>query len=266
MIKLIVSDIDGTLIPYGASALDPELFPRIRRLREKGVLFCPASGRQYHSLRRLFAPAADEIGFLCENGAVVFGPGAEDSAPVLRKIAMPRADALALSRAILDTPGCDVLISGQNTSYVCACGQDLIDDLRGRLGNNVRVVRDPSDIAEDIIKVSAFCPNGTDAAAKALTEPWGGPYHMAVAGPAWLDFTLADKGTGLRGLCDALGVPLSGVMAFGDNWNDVPMLSLAGTAYLMAGADSALRERFPLHCEGVIPVLDALLDSLSQIT
>lgn len=262
MVKLIVSDIDGTLIPYGASALDPGLFGRIRRLREKGVLFCPASGRQYHSLRGLFAPVADEIGFLCENGAVVFGPGAEDRAPVLSKTVMPRPDALALSRAILDTPGCDVLISGQNTSYVCACSQDLIDDLRGRLGNNVRVVADPADISEDIIKVSAFCPGGTETPAKVLAAPWGEHYHMAVAGPVWLDFTLADKGTGLRGLCDALGAPLSAVMAFGDNWNDVPMLSLAGTAYIMAGADSALRERFPLRCESVTETLDALLGSL----
>ena len=264
MVKLIVSDIDGTLIPYGASALDPGLFERIRRLREKGVLFCPASGRQYHSLRTLFAPVADEIGFLCENGAVVFGPGAEDRAPVLSKTAMPRSDALALSRAILGTPGCDVLISGQNTSYVCACSQELIDDLRGRLGNIVRVVDDPADVSEEIIKVSAFCPGGTDMPAKALAEPWGAPYHMAVAGPAWLDFTLADKGTGLRGLCGALGASLSEVMAFGDNWNDAPMLDLVGTAYIMAGADGALKARFPLHCENVLPVLDALLDS--QIT
>lgn len=262
MIKLIVSDIDGTLIPYGASALDAELFERIRLLREKGILFCPASGRQYHSLRTLFAPAADEIGFLCENGAVVFGPGAEDSAPVLSKTVMPRSDALALARAILDTPGCDVLISGQNTSYVCACGQDLVDDLRGRLGNIVRVVDDPAEISEDIIKVSAFCPGGTDAPAKALMAPWGEPYHMAVAGPVWLDFTLADKGAGLQGLCTALGVPLSAVAAFGDNWNDVPMLETAGTAYIMADADSALRARFPRHCESVIQTLDAILDSL----
>ena len=263
MVKLIVSDIDGTLIPYGASALDPGLFSRIRRLRERGVLFCPASGRQYHSLRGLFAPAADEIGFLCENGAVVFGPGAEDRAPVLSKTAMPRSDALALSRAILGTPGCDVLISGQNTSYVCACGQALLDDLRYRLRNNIRAVADPADISEEIIKIAAFCPGGTDAPARALRKPWGEPYHMAVAGPVWLDFTLADKGTGLRGLCAALGITPGEVMAFGDNWNDVPMLALAGTAYLMTGADSALRARFPLQCESVTAVLDALLDQIT---
>ena len=44
MIKLIVSDIDGTLLPYGSAALDEKLFELILRLRERGVIFCPASG------------------------------------------------------------------------------------------------------------------------------------------------------------------------------------------------------------------------------
>ena len=80
--RLIASDIDGTLIPYGESALPPDLFPLIRRLGRRGILFCPASGRQYHSLRRLFAPVANEICFLCENGAAVFGAGCGETFPL----------------------------------------------------------------------------------------------------------------------------------------------------------------------------------------
>lgn len=36
MVKLIVSDIDGTLLPYGQTALSPTLFPVIRELKERG--------------------------------------------------------------------------------------------------------------------------------------------------------------------------------------------------------------------------------------
>ncbi|MEM5781397.1 MAG: HAD-IIB family hydrolase, partial [Lawsonibacter sp.] len=75
MIRLIASDIDGTLLQNGATEIAPAIFREIDRLRTKGILFCPASGRQYHSLRRLFAPVADELAYVCENGAVVFGPG-----------------------------------------------------------------------------------------------------------------------------------------------------------------------------------------------
>ena len=95
MIKLIVSDIDGTLLPYGSAALDEKLFELILRLRERGVIFCPASGRQYHSLRALFAPVCDELTYLCENGAIVYGPGPEDKAAVLGKTVMDRETARA---------------------------------------------------------------------------------------------------------------------------------------------------------------------------
>lgn len=43
MIKLIASDIDGTLLKDGAQELDPELFDVISKLKEKGfALLLPA--------------------------------------------------------------------------------------------------------------------------------------------------------------------------------------------------------------------------------
>lgn len=259
MVRLIASDIDGTLMPYGHPALPERLFPLIRRLREKGILFCPASGRQYHSLRTLFAPVADEVCFLCENGAILFGPGTEETAPVLSKTVIPRPDALALAYDILDLPECEVLVSGQNVSYVCGCGEGFVRRMEDVHGNLVRRVARIEDIPEEIIKVSAYCPKGTDAPAQALGPRWGEPLHMALAGPAWLDFTLADKGLGLRGLCAGLGVALADTAAFGDNYNDLPMLRVAGTAYLMEGADPALRREVPRLCRDVCDQLERLI-------
>ena len=69
-IKLICSDIDGTLLQYGKKELESEIFEQIRELHRRGILFCPASGRQYTSLCKLFAPVADCCVFLCENGGV----------------------------------------------------------------------------------------------------------------------------------------------------------------------------------------------------
>ncbi|MEE0545532.1 MAG: HAD hydrolase family protein, partial [Faecalibacterium sp.] len=54
-IRLICSDIDGTLLQYGRKELEGEIFEQIRELHRRGILFCPASGRQYTSLRKLFA-------------------------------------------------------------------------------------------------------------------------------------------------------------------------------------------------------------------
>lgn len=262
MLKLIVSDIDGTLLPYGQTAISPILFDLIRRLQAAGILFCPASGRQYHSLRALFAPVAEEVCFLCENGGVIFGPGKEESAPVLSKTAMPRPDALALSHDIMDIPECAVMISGQNVSYVCGCEESFVRQLENVQGNLVTRVARVEDISEDILKVTAFCPKNLDDPAAILGPRWGKMYHMAVAGPVWLDFGLANKGTGLLGLCQALGISPAETAAFGDNWNDVSMLEAAGTAWLMDTAAPPLRERFSRQCTGVPEVLVAILKEL----
>ena len=251
MVKLIVSDIDGTLLPYGQTTLSPTLFPVIRALKERGVIFCPASGRQYHSLRGLFAPVQDELAYLCENGAILYGAGQEDEAPVLGKTAMPREASLALAEDILALPGCQLLVSGANASYVCRCPQSYLSLLRDEKGNRVRIVEHPRQVGEDILKVSAYCPVGTEEPAKALGPRWGEALHMAAAGPDWLDFTLADKGTGLEQLCRALGVSPEETVAFGDNWNDAAMLRKAGRGYLMEQADPELGKQFSLRCSNV---------------
>lgn len=255
MVKLVASDIDGTLLRYGAAEIPEEIFREIDRLAEKGVLFCPASGRQYQSLRGLFAPVADRVPFLCENGAIVYGAGSPG--PVLGKTVMDRELALALSREIMALPGTEVLISGENTSYLCPKSPDFADVVLYFVGNNTTVVPTPEDVPEEIIKVSAYCPDRMGETRLALRR-WGERFRMAEGGPAWLDFNLADKGTGLRQLCRAFGVELAEVMAFGDNYNDLPMLTLAGHPYLMETAAPELLARIPNHCGNVAEVLRTL--------
>lgn len=259
MIQLIVSDIDGTLLPYGTKQLDPSVFSLIHRLSQQGIRFCPASGRQFHSLRKLFGPVQDELCYVCENGAILYGSGTEESAPVLGKTVMEHTAAMALIRDILALESCEVLISGANCSYLCQCDDSFVTRMRDGTGNHVQVVRDPEEIEEDIIKISAYCPEGAAVPEKALGEAWSGKFNMAVAGAEWLDFTLANKGIGLRQLCSALNIPLENVMAFGDNWNDLPMLEAAGHPYLMASADPRLAEKLPRQCASVPQVLEQLL-------
>ena len=61
MIKLVASDIDGTLVPEGTTSINPEFYEIIRKLKEKGILFVGASGRQYSSMRALLDPVFDDI-------------------------------------------------------------------------------------------------------------------------------------------------------------------------------------------------------------
>ena len=54
MIKLIVSDIDGTLVPEGNTDLNPEYLEVIKKLTEKGIVFAAASGRHASSIHAVF--------------------------------------------------------------------------------------------------------------------------------------------------------------------------------------------------------------------
>ena len=67
MIKLIASDIDGTLVHDGTHELNPELCDVILQLKEKGIQFAAASGRQWASIEDLFDPIKERIFYLSDN-------------------------------------------------------------------------------------------------------------------------------------------------------------------------------------------------------
>lgn len=240
MIKMVCSDLDGTLLQYGKQSLEGEIFDQIRALYARGILFCPASGRQYTSLRRLFAPVADQCVYLCENGAVIFRDGR-----VIAKTPMPRALAEEIAWDFwnrTDEKG-EIMLSGENTSYLMDRGRGIVDRIRF-IGNNYRIIRDPAEIPEEIVKVSVYLDEGVDAYADRFVPRWQ-QANCAVAGPKWIDTTLSNKGTGVQALCRVLGIDPADVMAFGDNYNDVTMLDLVGHPYLMQTAAEQLRERYP---------------------
>lgn len=141
-IRLVCSDLDGTLLQYGKKELEGEIFDQIRALHDQGIPFCPASGRQYTSLRKLFAPVADCCIFLCENGGVIY----KDEL-CIAKNPMPRALAEEIAEDLWsrsDGQG-EVMLSGQNTAYLMERGLGMLDRIKF-IGNNYQVIQDPSEI------------------------------------------------------------------------------------------------------------------------
>ncbi len=250
--KLIVSDIDGTLIPYGYGSLPRELAETVRELRRRGIIFCPASGRQYHSMRVLFREIADEIYYISENGGAVYSNGPEESAKLISKTEMPRDTALQIGRDISSIENTYVIISGIRSSYILSETESLFAGPMKGLGNKLTVVDRVEDIEEPIVKLAAYCPVDLNAAGDILRPKWADKVNMACAGPTWWDFTLADKGKGLFALMSELGIESDEVAAFGDNWNDAPMLRVAGRPYIMESASGELRAMFRNVCSDVL--------------
>lgn len=70
-IRLAAFDLDGTLLQNGRKLPTQRQLDLIAQLAERGISCFAASGRQYASLRRLFEPIRDCMGYVCENGALV---------------------------------------------------------------------------------------------------------------------------------------------------------------------------------------------------
>ena len=66
MIKLVVTDIDGTALRPGQGELEPDFLPLVEKVKQKGIIYCPASGRQIHSIHKLFKNLTQDSYCLCE--------------------------------------------------------------------------------------------------------------------------------------------------------------------------------------------------------
>lgn len=254
MIRLIASDLDGTLLePDGK--LPEGIFEAIRQLTQMGICFAAASGRQHGNLVRLFSPVANEMAFLCENGAVNIVEGKEAGV-----IPIP-GEVVKEAISCFEELGMNVLLSGRNTSYMVDRNRKFTDDIVYRLKNTSTILTSWNEIHEPILKVSGQIDTGVKQFAPFLLEKWSNRLTATVSGEDWFDLTIANKGSGMQILMDALGVSAGEAMAFGDNFNDETMLDCVGYPFLMEHADIRLRKPGYLSCKKVLPVLAALIQA-----
>lgn len=259
MIRLIATDLDGTLLERDGS-LPEDTFEVVRMLNEQGIRFAASSGRQYGNLVRLFAPVADRMAFVCENGAFCMVEGQEAGT-----LAIPRDIAEEII-ADVEALGMNLLISGKHTCYMLDQNRKYTDDIVYRLRNTVTIVSSVSNISEPILKVSGQIDTGVAALAPQLLEKWGSRVTATVAGRDWFDFTIANKGLGMEKLMQHMGVEKEEVAAFGDNFNDETMLDLVGHPFIMETAHPDLHKAQYHKCHKVTPVLRAIAEAKGDLS
>lgn len=239
MIKLIASDVDGTLVKDSSPYIYPELPAKIKELTQKGILFCVASGRQYYSIRNMFKEVADDIIYIAENGAHIVYKGEN-----LMIKPMKREDAegiVALYRSHSDT--CECIVSTPEATLMETDNSAFIELIRNGYRNRYELVEDVLATQRPIMKVSIYDKNGIrELGEKEFIPAWKDKVRATMAGEEWVDFMdqQVDKGNALQFLMEYFNLEREEVMAFGDNDNDVGMLKMAGTSYAVETArDSA---------------------------
>lgn len=254
MIRLIASDLDGTLLEKNGK-LPEGTFETVLALEKLGIRFAACSGRQYANIRRLFGPVAEHMSFICENGAFCMANGAEMGT-------IPIPDAMA--REIIEDIGklgMNLLISGKHTCYMLDQDRRYTDDITYRLRNTVTIIEHTDMITEPILKISGQRDNGVREIAPILLDKWAKRLTATVSGRDWFDFTVANKGMGIRMLMNRLEIAPEETLAFGDQFNDETMLDSVGFPFLMEWADHALRKPGVRLCNKVLPVIQTVIDA-----
>lgn len=240
MIRLVASDIDGTLLQNGIRELSEEVLEQIKQLTERGVLFVAASGRQMPNLERLFAPVKDEIAYIAENGALIVHKG-----QVLARTPLPKELGKEILQDIRNRDACEILLSGERTCYLEPKTKEYEDHMKFFVKNNVTVVDDILEVEEDFLKISVYEKEGVDNCEQYFKERWGDKVTVVTSGYAWLDMIAheVNKGTAMQKLLQHLGIDRSEAAAFGDNYNDVEMLEAVKYSYAMESAQPGIAEQ-----------------------
>ncbi|MDD6212016.1 MAG: HAD family hydrolase [Clostridiales bacterium] len=225
MIRLIATDVDGTLVPESSNQLDPAYFEAIRQLTQAGIFVVVATGRHMDSTQRLFEPVADQIYFICDNGAIT---GRIDE--------LMRACSLGddLFQELLDDAmclkECTVLVTTADCSYTTMDADDeFIHLLRDEYRFTIHQTEDLRSL-KGVIKFSLYHDSDIVGQTSLLLQKWEKRLHGVLAGRCWLDFMAShvSKESALEYLIQKLSVSKDEIITFGDHMNDMGMIRMAG--------------------------------------
>ena len=239
MIRLIASDLDGTILQRGVPDVGESLMSVIGSLLDKGIIFVPASGRQLYSLKQLFKPFADKLMYICENGALV-----KYKEKTIAKTPMDRQLAMDIINDIYAKDNCEVLIAGENTSYIRPKSQSYKIRMTQKCNYSVTLIDDFNDIKDDILKISVCDERGIGYSSEYFQKRWSGKTQTAVSDVDYMDFTdlTVSKGNAMKHIQESLNISPDECMAFGDNFNDVTMLDSVAASYAMEAAADGVKK------------------------
>jgi Cof subfamily protein (haloacid dehalogenase superfamily) len=234
-IRLVVTDMDGTLLD-DAKRIPPGLWETLAELRRRGVLFSPASGRQYATLAREFAEVAEGMVFIAENGTYVVRDGVELSSDPLEP-GVAGGVVHAVRRLVAEGVDVGAVVCGKRSAYVERSDEAFLAEVRKYYVEH-RVVEDATAVDDDVIKVALFDFGSAERTTAPALEPFTGTHQVVVSGEHWVDVMnrTANKGAALRRLQRELGITPAQTMVFGDYLNDLEMLDAAEWSFAMANA------------------------------
>lgn len=234
MVKLILSDIDGTIMPKGHEHVSERVLEVFHEALDAGIHVGPCSGRGPDWVASIFLDdAACYATAVQTNGLHVVLDG-----EVIRDARMNK-DALGQVAGIVsDVDGAGLVCFDGKVPYLVAGSKEDLTTSFPRYGQTCVPVAEIPDSATG--KANVFQARGMEA----TRELVGRLNHEVLA----LDFDVAmptfsnvmpagvNKATGIDLLCKRIGCTLDEVVVFGDAGNDLSMLNHVPNSVAVANA------------------------------
>ena len=264
-IKLVAADMDGTLL-NSRHELSPAFFPIFEQMKEKGLLFAAASGRQFFNILNKFETIKESVIIVAENGSYVVFKGEE----LLVQAMEPEVvkEQLLLAGNI---PGIYPILCGKKRAYIESEAPEFIKHL-SMYYDRYEVVDDLMKITDDQFLKIAICDlEGSEGNSYNYFKHQQDQLQVKVSGSIWLDLShkLANKGRALQVLQSKFGITMDETMVFGDYLNDLEMMQQASFSYAMENAHIEIKNaaRFLTKSNeenGVTIVLQQMLHSMNS--
>jgi len=236
-VRLIATDIDGTLLNQ-SRVIPEENAAAIRLAQEKGIVVAIATGRFPENAWVL----AESYGLRCPVIGINGGHIVDEDLREIQERYMSTASCEKVQAALEDA-GADYFIFGRK--FVCTSRADVLHHSEISYGDRLRSLgmryyhgrEDAHRAIKDCVYKIFVCNNVPLMAVREKLRGIEGiqltqssPYNIEIM-PLGVD-----KGRGVKDFASSLGIPLSQVMALGDEANDIPMLAAAGWGVAMGNA------------------------------
>jgi Cof subfamily protein (haloacid dehalogenase superfamily) len=239
MIRLVVSDVDGTLVRKDKS-LSPHVIAAVQRLREADVPFTLISARPVSGVMPLVAPLGIDLPLAAINGGIIFRP---DGSVISTHLIDPQ-----IVRGVLDIVG-DAPIDRwlfADGRWYASSDQGVHVEHERVASNQAPTVRGDFDDLVDKAEKLTFVSDDADEMKTILAQlqaAFGAQATIAQSQSYYIDVTAqaANKGDGVAELARMLGVDLADTLVLGDMFNDLPMFGRAGLAVAMGQAPDAVK-------------------------
>ena len=193
MVKLIMTDIDGTLIPDGTMDINPEYFEVIEKLVEKGIIFVVASGRHMSSVKKVFAPVLDKIWVASQNGNVLTYHG---KSRIIKSI--PQEWGREMWRQFSKLKGVEGVLDTATEMYCPFEETSMYKILADEYHFNVTGTGGWNQVPEeDFSMMTLYHPQSAENICKELVEDkWKGKLEFLTSGKYWVDIVMPEVGKG----------------------------------------------------------------------